>query len=304
MTTNYKAKNVNRFLPLMLITGFALAIFLFNPAGPSLAQRDNRKTGGGVEKISPDLQKGAHAKRGETLSVVVQLSDKPSGKLRALLNSNGVHLKGHFENLGSMALDLPPSVVDEMAALDEVSFVDNDNDTQVLGHVTTTTGAEQMRTQSGTSAKLEGTGIGIAVLDSGLYISHKAFNDHSKKSRIVYSRDFTGENRIDDVYGHGTFVAAAAAGNGDAWSGKYTGIAPDAKIINLRVLNSSGTGKVSYVLAALDWIYANRNNTTYNIKVVNMSLGTPALTSYRNDPLCQAVRKLVDVGIVVSCGCR
>ena len=47
---------------------------------------------------------------------------------------------------------------------------------------------------------------------------------------------------------------------------------------------------MSYVLAALDWIYANRNNTIYNIKVVNMSLGTPTLTSYRNDQLCQAVR--------------
>jgi serine protease AprX len=75
-----------------------------------------------------------------------------------------------------------------------------------------------------------------------------------------------------------------------AWSNKYTGIAPNAKFINLRFLNSSGTGKVSYVLAALDWIYANRNNTIYNIKVVNMSLGTPTLTSYRNDQLCQAVR--------------
>ena len=94
-----------------------------------------------------------------------------------------------------MALDLPASVVAELAALDEVSFIDNDNDTQVLGHVTTTTGAEQVRTQSGTSAKLDGTGIGIAILDSGLYNGHKAFNDYSKKSRIVYSQDFTGEKR-------------------------------------------------------------------------------------------------------------
>jgi subtilisin family serine protease len=219
----------------MLLAGFALTLLLFNSPQPSLAQRDKTHSGGKGEKISSGLKKSAHAKPEDTLSVLVQLSDKPSGKLRALLNRNGVHLKGDFESLGSMALDLPASAVAELAALGEVSFIDNDNDTQVLGHVTTTAGAEQMRTQSGTSTKLDGTGIGIAILDSGLYTGHKAFNNYSKKSRVVYSQDFTGEKRVDDVYGHGTFVTAAAAGNGDAWSNKYTGIAPNAKIINLRV---------------------------------------------------------------------
>ena len=152
----------------MLLAGFALTIFLFKPPQPSLAQRGNPHSGGNGEKISPELQKSANAKPDETVSVLIQLNDKPSGKLRALLNRNGVHLKGDFESLGSMALDLPASVVAELAALDEVSIIDNDNDTQVLGHVTTTTGAEQVRTQSGTSAKLNGTGIVIAIIDSGL----------------------------------------------------------------------------------------------------------------------------------------
>jgi serine protease AprX len=64
-------------------------------------------------------------------------------------------------------------------------------------------------------------------------------------------------------------------------------------------LNSQGTGKTSQLLAALDWIYLNRTNTTYNIRVVNMSLGTPAINSYKTDALCLAVRKLVNAGIVV-----
>src|SRR5205814_3177697 len=68
-------------------------------------------------------------------------------------------------------------------------------------------------------------------------------------------------------------------------------------LINFRVLDSQGTGKLSSVLNALDAVMANR--TAYNIRVVNMSLGMAAVDSYRNDALCRAVRRLVDAGIVV-----
>ena len=62
----------------------------------------------------------------------------------------------------------------------------------------------------------------------------------------------------------------------------------------MRVLDSTGSGTVSGVLRALDWVMTNR--TTYNIRVVNMSLGALAVDSYKIDPLCKSVRKLVDAG--------
>jgi serine protease AprX len=116
-------------------------------------------------------------------------------------------------------------------------------------------------------------------------------------SRIAYSKDFTGENRTDDPYGHGTHVASIAAGNGQVSNGSYRGIAPNANLVNLRVLDSQGKGTISALLAAIDWIKSNRTN--YNIRVVNMSLGTAAVDSYTVDPLCLAVRGLVDAGVVV-----
>jgi subtilisin family serine protease len=145
----------------------------------------------------------------------------------------------------------------------------------------------------------DGTGVGIVVLDSGIDPNHLAFKDGSNASRIVYKQDFTGEGRTDDPYGHGTHVASLAAGNGTVSGGAYKGIAPNARIINLRVLNAQGRGTVSTLLAALEWVLANRNNAAYNIKVVNMSLGTAAIDSYENDPLCRAARALVDAGVVV-----
>jgi len=64
-------------------------------------------------------------------------------------------------------------------------------------------------------------------------------------------------------------------------------VAPNAKIINLKVLDATGKGTTSSLLNALDWVM--NNSATYNIRVVNMSLGTPSLDTYTNDPLCRKV---------------
>src|SRR5690606_8085655 len=77
----------------------------------------------------------------------------------------------------------------------------------------------------------------------------------------------------------------------------YEGIATNSNIINVRVLDDNGIGDASTLLAAIEWIYANR--TQNNIRVVNLSLGAPALETWRNDPLCRAVRRLTAAGIVV-----
>ena len=171
-----------------------------------------------------------------------------------------------------------------------------DNEVRSFGHITTTTGAAQVRTQKnslGGSDTLDGSNVSIAVLDSGIDSNHKSF---SGKSKITFSKDFTGENRTDDPYGHGTHVAAIAAGDGTATRGMYEGIAPASKLVNLRVLNSEAWHCFG-ILSAVDCVMTNKN--LYNLRVVNMSLGGPALSSCKNDPLCKAIRRLVDAGVVV-----
>ena len=215
-----------------------------------------------------------------------------------LLAANGVKIRRHFDNLNSFALELPGHVVDALSNFPEVAFISVDSEVMTLGgHVAHTSGADNVRTMSADGA-LDGSGIGIAIVDSGIYSAHTSFTDtQTGQSRIVVNQDFTGEGRTDDPYGHGTHVAAAAAGNGIVSKGEYIGIAPRAKIVNLRVLNSKGTGSVSNVLAAFNWLMANA--ATYNVRVVNLSIGMPAINSYKFDPLCVAARALVDRGIVV-----
>jgi serine protease AprX len=142
---------------------------------------------------------------------------------------------------------------------------------------------------------LTGAGIGVAVLDSGI-------SQHSDVSRRVrLAMDFTGEEDPSDEYGHGTHVAGIIAGSGagsrTAEGSQYVGMAPGAELLSLRVLGADGTGSVSTVIEALEWVLANKD--AQKIRVVNLSLGHATTNDYRDDPLGRAVERLVRAGIVV-----
>jgi serine protease AprX len=261
------------------------------------------------EKISPDLSQAlASVSASDRAGIIVQGSDLKNEAVREYLARSGARVVGSFDALGAQSVELPLSAVKGLADLQGVAHLSLDAKMRALddGHLATTTGASEVEgttistTTTGhntTTSYLDGTGVGIAVLDSGIYAQHKAFLGRNGKSRVIYSQDFTGEGRTDDPYGHGTHVAGLAAGNGQIADGAYTGIAPNANIINLRVLDSDGVGTTSALLRALNWVLVN--HAAYNVEVVNMSLGTPAVESYMNDPVCRAVRALVNAGVVV-----
>lgn len=138
------------------------------------------------------------------------------------------------------------------------------------------------------------------MIDSGV-----SANDHNIfDTNVVYAQDFTGSGTTADVYGHGTHVAGIIAARGVGWyangtstNTNYVGIAKGANIINLKVLNSAGQGQDSWVINAINRAIALKN--TYNIRVINLSLGRPFSVSYKSDPLCQAVEAAWKAGIVV-----
>src|SRR5207253_764168 len=135
-----------------------------------------------------------------------------------------------------------------------------------------------------------GTGIGVAVIDSGI-------NPIDLDTRVVYSQAFGGLTDAGDYFGHGSHVAGIIANSGNVSSGAYKGIAPNANIINLRVLDQNGSGQDSAVITAIQT--AIQLKSTYNIRVLNLSLGRPVFESYTLDPLCQAVEAAWNAGIVV-----
>jgi serine protease AprX len=117
-------------------------------------------------------------------------------------------------------------------------------------------------------------------------------------SRIAAFRDIvSGKASPYDDNGHGSFVAGVAAGSGYASSGIYKGIAPEASIVSVKVMDSQGNGRSSDVLSALQWV--SENFKKYNIKVVSLSLGSAASDLHRDDAMVRGAEALWSRGITV-----
>jgi serine protease AprX len=158
-----------------------------------------------------------------------------------------------------------------------------------------TTGATAVRAELG----LDGSGVGIAIIDSGITSWHDDLSDSAQASqRVDAFVDFVGNTTVpSDGYGHGTHVAGIIAGNGFDSGGARSGIAPAAHLIALKVLDDSGNGRISDVIAAVD--YAVAHQAELNIRVINMSIATGVYESYNADPLTLAAKAAVNAGIVV-----
>jgi serine protease AprX len=143
----------------------------------------------------------------------------------------------------------------------------------------------------------KGTGVGVAVVDSGIHLGMD-FTDAMSNTRIMAQVKFNSQTtNMSDMYGHGTHVAGIIGGRGVNSSGGYVGVAPDVNLINVKVSDDTGNAAVSDVVNGLQWVLDNK--ATYNIRVVNLSLNSTVADSYQVDPLDAAVETLWKAGIVV-----
>lgn len=141
-----------------------------------------------------------------------------------------------------------------------------------------------------------GKGVGVAIVDTGLAL-HKDFVEG--ENRVVAFADFINQRQEPyDDNGHGTHVAGIIGGNGYSSKGKYVGVAPECNLIGVKVLDHRGDGNISDVLAGLQWVIDNRRK--YNIRIVNISVGTSSKENLdENSLLVQGVNAVWDQGIIV-----
>jgi serine protease AprX len=257
--------------------------------------RDDRTTTRVIVTLLPGGKLPAEFKR------YTHFRNRNNSALAQLLNGADADDNGQLDLINGVVLDLPQSVIKAMASHPSVFRLHYDRPLKTQNYRTAVTvGARTVQQTLG----LTGSGIGIAVIDSGITSWHDDLTNLSSKlfpygnQRVMKFVDFVnGKTLPYDDNGHGSHVAGIIAGNGYDSQGEKTGIAPGASIISLKVLDRQGQGTISNIIAALGWIATNAK--TYNIRVVNMSVGAGVYESYWTDPLTLATKKLTDKGITV-----
>jgi subtilisin family serine protease len=183
------------------------------------------------------------------------------------------------------------------------SGIDPESDLGSMVSVTKMTGA-----QAYWKAGFTGKGIDVALIDTGV----APVDGLTVSGKVVNGPDLSFDSQNDttryvDGHGHGTHMAGIIAGRASAadpsaYAGDTTnflGMAPDARIVNVKVGDSEGATDVSQVIAAIDWVVQHRNDNGLNIRVLNLAYGSDSSQPYEVDPLAFAAEQAVRAGIVV-----
>ena len=257
-------------------------------------------------KISPDLR---GQPSNQKVQVIVQYAPGTQISCNGLLGFLDCVLND-IVKLGGVILGPVPLINGVVALLDGTGIVNLSNQSNVV-YISPDRSLQPLdnnasgaiNAQFAQQSNYTGSGIGVALIDSGVNQHPDFYTGILPVSRVVYNQSFvSGNSSAGDQYGHGTHIAGLIAGDGLSSSGflfsqTFQGIAPGAKIVNLRVLDASGAATDSEVIAAINQAISLKSK--YNIRVMNLSLGRAVYESYRLDPLCQAVEQAWKNGIVV-----
>lgn len=258
-------------------------------------------------KIAPELRN--QKTNSQQMHVIVQYAPGTQINCNGLLGLVDCLVNDVLKLGGTILGDLP--IVNGLVAiLDGPGIVNLSNQKNVL-YISSDRSLQPLLSYSATAinapvawqSNYTGSGIGVALIDSGVNAHPDLYTGYLPLSRVVYNQSFiSGNSSSTDQYGHGTHIAGLIAGDGVASTGPlftntFKGIAPSAKIVNLRVLDGNGSATDSEVIAAIGQAISMKSQ--YNIRVMNLSLGRAVFESYQLDPLCQAVEQAWKSGIVV-----
>jgi hypothetical protein len=221
--------------------------------------------------------------------VIVQYKVTPTFMHHQQAAALGGSLLHHMESIKGAHYSIPASRIAELAESPDVAYISPNRPLKAMfDQITDGTVYSSWANSNG----FTGAGVGVAIIDSGI-VDLPDFHSGST-DRIVYSQSFIGGTAVDQ-YGHGTHVAGILAGNGNGTV--YIGTAPQANIVNLRVLDVNGQGTDAGVIQAIETAISLKSK--YNIRAINLSLGRPVFEPAAMDPL-RFVRRWRPPGTPVS----
>lgn len=235
--------------------------------------------------------------KSESVNVIVMQDKKYSPHRYAPFGE----VKTSYDILNGCAIRTSAGDLSAIAGLSGVEMVYEDKKVHVfLDSALAGIKANEVVAGTGRRTKIRGEGVTIAVIDTGIDANHECLDDLdddplTSDPKVIAFTDFVnGRNECYDDNGHGTHCAAIAAGTGG--SSKYGGVAPSAKLVGVKVLDSHGSGYLSDVISGIEWCVQEKEN--YNIKVISLSLGAN-INSDGSTPLEEACDNAVDAGLVV-----
>ncbi len=251
-----------------------------------------------------------------SLAVIVRSTADSVAAAERLVQQLGGRVDLELGIINGFRATVPPAALDRLLNSDRINSITPDAPVHLngvdptLGYDTTDDGspylvAKAVGATSAWGAGLTGAGVDVAVIDTGVLPLPELAN------RVVYGPDLSPESQVDalrylDSYGHGTFMAGLIAGRDpnlasvkSTGQGNYTGVAPEARLVSVKVSTYNGATDVSQVLAAIDWVVQHRKSGGLNIRVLNLSFGTDSVQDYRLDPLTYAAEVAWRAGIVV-----
>jgi serine protease AprX len=250
------------------------------------------------------------------VSVIVQAEPGASAAAARQVERFGGRVGRQLSIIGGFSAAVPPRVVGRLAGSPAIVSVVEDErvamqaaaygPTSDAGSLYTTT--VQTGAQAYWKAGYTGKGVDVAVVDTGT----APVPGLAGTGKLINGPDLSFESqapnlRYLDTYGHGTHMAGIIAGRGaGAVAGTYAGdttnflgMAPDARIVSVKVADAMGAADVSQIIAAIDWVVQNKTTNGLNIRVLNLSFGTNTSHPYTIDPLCHAVEAAWRKGITV-----
>lgn len=205
-------------------------------------------------------------------------------KISEAIKDNG-KIKGKYELGDIIVAEVPVNKISEIAKNSETIGIWSNR----IYHIDLNESVPQINAQSMWARGYNGTGIKIAIIDTGIDKNHEMFN-----GRVIKEKDFSSDNNTMDLNGHGTHVAGIAAGNG-----LLKGVAPGALLINAKAISSDGYGTDENIIAAINWAVDPDGDklTDDGADIISMSLG--GSYSDLNSPLVDTVREVINKGINV-----
>jgi serine protease AprX len=284
-----------------LVTLMATALVLVIPFAASAGGNNNPKPDPQLETyVSPGMLAKADNHPNQTIHVIVTSNGGDLPKSEILDKTLG-NVDRRLGLIDGISLDLRANRLAQLAKIPGLTITP-DAPAHPTGSTFTSkqlwvpnTGIDKLwnapLAPNSTKTQSDLTAPTIAVVDSGVDTSKVA----DFGGRVIQSVNLTTlpNNSPGDGRGHGTFVAGIAAGQ----AAGYAGASPRSNIVSLDVMDDTGTARTSDVIAAAQWILANKDK--YNIRVANFSLHASNSSSFTHDPLDKAVEKLWFSGVTV-----